>query len=552
MNVINAVRNYVGKIIGETSGMKMLLLDEETTGIISMVYTQSEILEKEVYLVDRIETLNREKITHLKAVCFVRPTAENISRLCKELKDPKYGQYYLYFSNVLSDSDLENLADADEHEVVREVQELFGDIYAVNDDTFTLNQFEVSLNGIWNQHAYNRTLEGLKALLLSLKKRPYVRYQCSSSLCKRLALAIETDIEKEPNLFDFRRPDVSPMLLIIDRRDDPITPLLNQWTYQAMVHEWLGIHNQRVNLKNVPNVPEDLSEIVLSSETDDFFKSSMFLNFGDICMKLKEMVDEYKKKTKSTKDIETVSDMRDFIDNYPQFRQLSGTISKHVTLVGELSRLVNLNLKLEVSETEQDIACEGEHADILNRMKVLLDSPKIDILDKVRLVLLYILRFERRSNNMSVDLINILRSKGISNNHLACMDAILKYGGHDVRDSDLFGNKSFLAFTQKTFKGLKGIQNVYTQHEPLLEDILDSLMKSKLSGLKYPYASTAIKGRLKDVIIFMVGGITYNEACVVSEFNKKSPGIRVVLGGTCIHNCESFLKEVLVDSGHSD
>ena len=95
MNVINAVRNYVGKIIGETSGMKMLLLDEETTGIISMVYTQSEILEKEVYLVDRIETLNREKITHLKAVCFVRPTAENISRLCKELKDPKYGQYYL-------------------------------------------------------------------------------------------------------------------------------------------------------------------------------------------------------------------------------------------------------------------------------------------------------------------------------------------------------------------------------------------------------------------------------------------------------------------------
>lgn len=32
----------------------------------------------------------------------------------------------------------------------------------------------------------------------------------------------------EATLFDFRKPDVPPLLLIIDRRDDPITPLLNQ------------------------------------------------------------------------------------------------------------------------------------------------------------------------------------------------------------------------------------------------------------------------------------------------------------------------------------
>ncbi len=34
--------------------------------------------------------------------------------------------------------------------------------------------------------------------------------------------------------------DVPPLLLILDRSDDPLTPLLNQWTYQAMVHELLG------------------------------------------------------------------------------------------------------------------------------------------------------------------------------------------------------------------------------------------------------------------------------------------------------------------------
>lgn len=41
--------------------------------------------------------------------------------------------------------------------------------------------------------------------------------------------------EQESGLFDFRRAEVAPLLLIIDRRDDPVTPLLNQWTYQVML-----------------------------------------------------------------------------------------------------------------------------------------------------------------------------------------------------------------------------------------------------------------------------------------------------------------------------
>lgn len=44
-----------------------------------------------------------------------------------------------------------------------------------------------------------------------------------------------------------------------------------QWTYQAMVHELLGIHNNRVDMSAVPNVPKDLHEVVLSAEHDEFF-----------------------------------------------------------------------------------------------------------------------------------------------------------------------------------------------------------------------------------------------------------------------------------------
>lgn len=40
--------------------------------------------------------------------------------------------------------------------------------------------------------------------------------------------------EQESGLFDFRRTETSPLLLVLDRRDDPVTPLLNQWTYQVL------------------------------------------------------------------------------------------------------------------------------------------------------------------------------------------------------------------------------------------------------------------------------------------------------------------------------
>lgn len=51
MNVIAAIQSYVNRMVSE-SGIKVLLLDAETTAIISMVSTQSMLLTHEVYLIE--------------------------------------------------------------------------------------------------------------------------------------------------------------------------------------------------------------------------------------------------------------------------------------------------------------------------------------------------------------------------------------------------------------------------------------------------------------------------------------------------------------------
>nr|XP_008123293.1 PREDICTED: vacuolar protein sorting-associated protein 45-like [Anolis carolinensis] len=103
MNVVFAVKQYISKMIEDTgTGMKVLLMDKETTSIVSMVYTQSEILQKEVYLFERIDSPNRESMKHLKAICFLRPTKENVDYLMQELRRPKYSTYFICKSFALS------------------------------------------------------------------------------------------------------------------------------------------------------------------------------------------------------------------------------------------------------------------------------------------------------------------------------------------------------------------------------------------------------------------------------------------------------------------
>jgi len=168
------------------------------------------------------------------------------------------------FSNVVKKSALERLAEADDYEVVRAVQEHFADFQVINPDLMTLEltyprqRIWSSSPDMWNSELLQRSTEGLLALLLSLKKKPLIRYGKNSLLAKKLATEVRYQMNQEEQLFNFRRTDTPPILLVLDRREDPLTPLLTQWTYQAMVHELLGIHTGRVNLKDVPDVRPEL------------------------------------------------------------------------------------------------------------------------------------------------------------------------------------------------------------------------------------------------------------------------------------------------------
>lgn len=44
------------------------------------------------------------------------------------------------------------------------------------------------------------------------------------------------------------------------------------------------------------------------------------------------------------------------------------------------------------------------------------------------------------------------------------------------------------------------------------------------------------------VIVFIVGGSTFEEAKAVADWNERNPGMRVVLGGSDVLNSDMFLE----------
>jgi vacuolar protein sorting-associated protein 45 len=153
------------------AGMKVLIMDKDTISVVSMVYSQSDMLQKEVYNFEHLSNGARETMKHLSAICILRPSIENVELLCKELSSPKYGAYFIYFTNRIDRASIERLAEADDQESVREIKEFYADYLAVSQHVFSFNIDHITTGS----SEYKRICDGILAVLLSLKKKPFIR-----------------------------------------------------------------------------------------------------------------------------------------------------------------------------------------------------------------------------------------------------------------------------------------------------------------------------------------------------------------------------------------
>lgn len=395
----------------------------------------------------------------------------------------------------------------------------------------------------WDRTGLQRCTEQLSALLLSLKKRPVIRYDKASMMATKLAAELKSSIKNQSTtgLFDFPQGEqISPILLILDRRADLITPLLSQWTYQALIHDPFGINNGSVDLSKYNYDTEDERANLLGTSTlhnivpgqDKFVADHLNVIFGKVTEDLTRLLKEVQLKTSSCQKLESLAGIKQFLEDYPKMMKLKSIVAKHLSITAEINKHYTRERLLEVSELEQMIVTG--YGDV-NQLSEMLTSPNIRKTLKLKLALIYALQMTQRTGS-NFDLLSyfslLMRSGSFDANDIELVDFMVKFSKSETDLANIW--------TGSPPTATRVDQHIYTQHIPPLLSLVDALIRGKLRQESFPSLlldpRDNASSQPREVIIFMIGGTAFEEACHLSRLSDLMPSVQLLIGGTAIHS----------------
>jgi vacuolar protein sorting-associated protein 45 len=137
------------------------------------------------------------------------------------------------------------------------------------------------------------------------------------------------------------------------------------------------------------------------------------------------------------------------IERYPDMQRQKGVLVKHAALTSELSRLVDERGLMEMSELEQELACTESLTEAFNKVETLVEDPKVSWEDKLRLVLLYSLRYELEGEREIRFLERSLKdAPGVPDSAIGACALMRRYAGVSVRGCDIFNKQTVKTHAQ--------------------------------------------------------------------------------------------------------
>ena len=552
--------NYIESMISNVKDMKAIIFDNETQVIFSLEFSKSLALKQEIFLFESIDKIQTEQKLNLNGIFFLRPTPQNLEYLKNILKSSNFKEINLFFTNQLSEDYLKKLAESDINMQVKNVQEIYLDYYIINSNVFHFNiesclcNLDMTSMEKWTQYdlqMYERIYQGLISICLSNRMKPLIKSVKGSFLCQKLGKKLGTFFDDN---FDFIRKECGQnfngILLLYDRKEDPISPLINQWTYQAQLHEILGIKNNVIEIKknsgdNLINSKPEKFVISDIEGVDKFYSKYKFADYGTVATAVQQEADKLKNENEQLNKESSIEELRKIIDQLPEKKKESMAITKHYKLFYTISEYVTKHKLMELSKLEQDISVNDNKKEQFNQIVQIISDDKVQHLDKCKLYLLYMLKYE---NDSSVEnLKNIMIEKDLGE-WVKYGEALIKYAGRKRRDLDCFQDKDIFSKGKKFILNAfgQGNDNAFMQHTSYLNGIVERMLKNKSKDnetVNINYNSGVNEPKFNNVIVFVFGGITFEEIRDLTLLGNQL-GVNIICGGTNIINSKSFLAEM--------
>ncbi|KAK3538026.1 hypothetical protein QTP70_027379 [Hemibagrus guttatus] len=527
---------------------KVLIYDRFGQDIISPLLSVKELRDMGITLHLLLHS-DRDPIPDVPAIYFVMPTEENIDRICQDLRNQLYESYYLNFISAISRSKLEDIASAAlAANAVNQVTKVFDqylNFITLEDDMFVLcnqNKEQISYLAINKPDIMDTDMEAIMdtivdslfCFFVTLGAVPIIR--CPRGNAAEM-VAVKLDKKLRENLRDARNSLFTgdsmgtgqfsfqrPLFVLADRNLDLATPLHHTWTYQALIHDVLDFHLNRVSLEESagsevsPAGARPKKKNIKSYDltaADKFWQKHKGSPFPEVAESVQEELDTYRAQEDEVKRLKSIMGLEG--EDEGAISMLSDNTAKLTSAVSSLpellekKRLIDLHTNVatavldHIKSRKLDVYFEYEEKLM---SKSTLDKSLLDIIsdpdagtpeDKMRLFLIYYITSQQPTSEGDLEQYKkALADAGCDLyplNYIKQWKAFTKmaaapanYGNSGVKPMGLF-SRVMNTGSQFVMEGVKNL--VLKQHNLPVTRILDNLMDMKSNPYKRHLSTTS-------------------------------------------------------------
>ncbi|KAK2779236.1 vacuolar sorting protein VPS33/slp1 [Emmonsiellopsis sp. PD_33] len=397
---------------------KVLVVDEGSRKLIDNAVKEDDILNENVTNIEQIEA-RRPVNKDMDALYILSPLPHIVDCVMADLERRRYRRSFLVWLSNL-DPQLRNRIQRSSM-----ARDQIADFRVMNINYFPREAHVAIFRDPWSfptlfHPACNTLIKGhlddlaqrIVSICVSLGEYPIIRYYRpknptheASVLCSHLARFVQDELDQyAQERQDYPPPSPRPrgILYILDRSVDLYSPLVHEFTYQAMAHDLLPIkEGDKITYKTTLNegLPgEEVKEMEIS-ESDKTWVDNRHLHMKDLLGKLVDDFNKFRADNPQFADSNAaanVNTIRDMLAGLTEFQEGKNSYTLHLNMAQECMKLFQDHKLMEVASVEQSLATGLDEdyrkpKDLADQLVRLLDEDSVGPSDRLRLIILYIL-----------------------------------------------------------------------------------------------------------------------------------------------------------------
>jgi len=401
--------------------MKVLILDTPTLKTISAVCRTMEIVEEGVSLLENLER-KRQPMPTMQAIYIIHPNEDSIEKVKNDFKSSQESMYagaHIYLTSHISNDLIYSMRQCNELvQRTKSLKELNFEFVALESQCYSLGLHDAfrtlySPVTVAKNAMIHTIADRMLTVCVTLGEFPNITYKkparAEFDVVEKIAKALQVGLSNfDKQIVDGnswwqpKRSDPAT-ILIVDRSFDALTPLIHEYTYQAMVYDLIEMKDSKYKYKTSNAKGEDVEKVSSLDDSDALWVQLRHMHIADA---INFVIDEFNRFVQQNKaanmakgEAKSLRDLSEAIKSMPQFKDKLAKYSLHMDLTKKCMALYEQNFLEKISTEEQNMATGADPQgkslkNVQQSVMSVLQDQNISEKDKLRLILIYIISQE--------------------------------------------------------------------------------------------------------------------------------------------------------------